>query len=303
MDYLKLGNTGLDVSPIAIGAMSYGDPNRGHRGVVAVGGADEIRALEAHYTPRYDFQGISDDTPLQASMARLPQFTTTSVAWCCLRTCSPHRRARTLNCWVLPSSACADNPGERWSLAVVRTTATATTNGQQICTDDTTRSGQATAPPRHAPSTNQPSSAAKTTVTDTWTPTRALRPPAAPNDERRPDRDGDRADPGAPIGTTSRSSRSVWHEARPASRRPGPGSICAFEELAIIHAHNDVRAGAGGGGHVRRGPDRRARLDQDTCVGREVRGPCAATRRDRSRLPGSRHAALDAQLTSVLSGG
>ena len=42
--------------------------------------SDEIHALEAHYTPRYDFQGISDDTALQAIMARLPQFTTTSVA-------------------------------------------------------------------------------------------------------------------------------------------------------------------------------------------------------------------------------
>src|SRR5579859_3773331 len=30
MDYNKLGTTGLDVSPIAIGAMTYGDPNRGH---------------------------------------------------------------------------------------------------------------------------------------------------------------------------------------------------------------------------------------------------------------------------------
>jgi aryl-alcohol dehydrogenase-like predicted oxidoreductase len=30
MHYIKLGNTGLDVSPIAIGAMTYGDPNRGH---------------------------------------------------------------------------------------------------------------------------------------------------------------------------------------------------------------------------------------------------------------------------------
>jgi 1-deoxyxylulose-5-phosphate synthase len=28
--YLKLGKTGLDVSPIAIGAMTYGDPKRGH---------------------------------------------------------------------------------------------------------------------------------------------------------------------------------------------------------------------------------------------------------------------------------
>lgn len=30
MDYIKLGPTGLDVSPIAIGAMTYGDPDRGH---------------------------------------------------------------------------------------------------------------------------------------------------------------------------------------------------------------------------------------------------------------------------------
>jgi aryl-alcohol dehydrogenase-like predicted oxidoreductase len=30
MDYIKLGRTGLDVSPIAIGAMTYGEPDRGH---------------------------------------------------------------------------------------------------------------------------------------------------------------------------------------------------------------------------------------------------------------------------------
>src|ERR1700728_5453561 len=30
MKYRKLGSTGLDVSPIAIGAMTYGDPGRGH---------------------------------------------------------------------------------------------------------------------------------------------------------------------------------------------------------------------------------------------------------------------------------
>ena len=28
MDYIKLGSTGLDISPIAIGAMTYGDPQR-----------------------------------------------------------------------------------------------------------------------------------------------------------------------------------------------------------------------------------------------------------------------------------
>lgn len=30
MRYIKLGNTGLDVSPIALGCMTYGEPNRGH---------------------------------------------------------------------------------------------------------------------------------------------------------------------------------------------------------------------------------------------------------------------------------
>src|ERR1700744_5900852 len=30
MKYVKLGSTGLDVSPIAIGAMTYGAPDRGH---------------------------------------------------------------------------------------------------------------------------------------------------------------------------------------------------------------------------------------------------------------------------------
>ena len=30
MRYIKLGKTGLDVSPVAIGAMTYGDPSRGH---------------------------------------------------------------------------------------------------------------------------------------------------------------------------------------------------------------------------------------------------------------------------------
>src|ERR1700742_2745659 len=30
MRYVKLGATGLDVSPVAIGAMTYGDPGRGH---------------------------------------------------------------------------------------------------------------------------------------------------------------------------------------------------------------------------------------------------------------------------------
>jgi aryl-alcohol dehydrogenase-like predicted oxidoreductase len=39
---------------------------------------EEIEALERPYTPRHDFQGVSDDAELQAIMARLPQFTTAS---------------------------------------------------------------------------------------------------------------------------------------------------------------------------------------------------------------------------------
>jgi 1-deoxyxylulose-5-phosphate synthase len=36
---------------------------------------DEIRSLEQHYTPRYDFQGISSDAEMQQIMARIPGFT------------------------------------------------------------------------------------------------------------------------------------------------------------------------------------------------------------------------------------
>jgi aryl-alcohol dehydrogenase-like predicted oxidoreductase len=36
----------------------------------------ELRELQAHYTPRHDFQGISEDAELQAIMERMPQFTT-----------------------------------------------------------------------------------------------------------------------------------------------------------------------------------------------------------------------------------
>jgi hypothetical protein len=38
----------------------------------------EILALDAPYTPHYDFQGISDYAELQAIMVRLPQFATAS---------------------------------------------------------------------------------------------------------------------------------------------------------------------------------------------------------------------------------
>jgi aryl-alcohol dehydrogenase-like predicted oxidoreductase len=46
VDYVKLGTTGLDVSPIAIGAMTYGEPDRGHP--VWSKGEEEARPLIKH---------------------------------------------------------------------------------------------------------------------------------------------------------------------------------------------------------------------------------------------------------------
>src|SRR5213592_2646850 len=46
VDYVKLGTTGLDVSPVAIGAMTYGEPDRGHP--VWSKGEDEARPLIKH---------------------------------------------------------------------------------------------------------------------------------------------------------------------------------------------------------------------------------------------------------------
>ncbi|MEV5910275.1 aldo/keto reductase [Streptomyces chartreusis] len=46
MQYTKLGTTGLDVSPIAIGAMTYGEPDRGHP--VWSKGEEEARPLIRH---------------------------------------------------------------------------------------------------------------------------------------------------------------------------------------------------------------------------------------------------------------
>jgi aryl-alcohol dehydrogenase-like predicted oxidoreductase len=46
MQYVKLGTTGLDVSPIAIGAMTYGEPDRGHP--VWSKPEDEARPLIKH---------------------------------------------------------------------------------------------------------------------------------------------------------------------------------------------------------------------------------------------------------------
>ena len=46
MQYIKLGTTGLDVSPIAIGAMTYGEPDRGHP--VWSKGEAEARPLIKH---------------------------------------------------------------------------------------------------------------------------------------------------------------------------------------------------------------------------------------------------------------
>ncbi|MEU7784521.1 aldo/keto reductase [Amycolatopsis sp. NPDC049159] len=46
MHYVKLGTTGLDVSPVAIGAMTYGEPGRGHP--VWSLGEDDARPLIKH---------------------------------------------------------------------------------------------------------------------------------------------------------------------------------------------------------------------------------------------------------------
>ncbi|MGW4170250.1 aldo/keto reductase [Streptomyces chartreusis] len=46
MQYTKLGTTGMDVSPIAIGAMTYGEPDRGHP--VWSKGEEEARPLIRH---------------------------------------------------------------------------------------------------------------------------------------------------------------------------------------------------------------------------------------------------------------
>lgn len=46
MQYTKLGTTGMDVSPIAIGAMTYGEPERGHP--VWSKGEEEARPLIRH---------------------------------------------------------------------------------------------------------------------------------------------------------------------------------------------------------------------------------------------------------------
>ena len=46
MDHVKLGSTGLDVSPVAIGAMTYGEPGRGHPAWSL--GEEESRSLIKH---------------------------------------------------------------------------------------------------------------------------------------------------------------------------------------------------------------------------------------------------------------
>ena len=46
MRYIKLGSTGLDIPPIAIGAMTYGEPDRGHP--VWSLGEDDSRPLIKH---------------------------------------------------------------------------------------------------------------------------------------------------------------------------------------------------------------------------------------------------------------
>ena len=68
MQYVKLGHTGLEVSPLCIGAMSYGEPDSGHPYWSL---DDEVRQIEAPYTPRHDFQGVSDPKVLKQISERV----------------------------------------------------------------------------------------------------------------------------------------------------------------------------------------------------------------------------------------
>jgi aryl-alcohol dehydrogenase-like predicted oxidoreductase len=59
MQYTTLGSSGVKISRIALGCMSFGDTSRGFKHLADADAAldvtlsdDEIRALEEHYTPR-----------------------------------------------------------------------------------------------------------------------------------------------------------------------------------------------------------------------------------------------------------
>ena len=62
MQYVKLGTTGLDVSPIAIGAMTFGEPERGHP--VWSLGEEESRKLAVY---QQYVAGIQDSLPVDAA--------------------------------------------------------------------------------------------------------------------------------------------------------------------------------------------------------------------------------------------
>jgi aryl-alcohol dehydrogenase-like predicted oxidoreductase len=52
MDYVKLGRTGLDVSRICLGCMSYGGGNRGKSRLVAQRGGEQAFQAESRFTFR-----------------------------------------------------------------------------------------------------------------------------------------------------------------------------------------------------------------------------------------------------------
>ncbi len=66
MQYIKLGTTGMDVSPIAIGAMTYGESDLGHP--VWSKGEHEVRPLIKRDQPSGSSRGWQ--TPFRAPRNR-----------------------------------------------------------------------------------------------------------------------------------------------------------------------------------------------------------------------------------------
>jgi hypothetical protein len=73
------GDGGIEVASQAAGVRARARQLRDGADDRRVGPVDriltdaDVRALEAHYTPRYDFQGTSDERELQAIRDRVPQ--------------------------------------------------------------------------------------------------------------------------------------------------------------------------------------------------------------------------------------
>jgi aryl-alcohol dehydrogenase-like predicted oxidoreductase len=90
MRYIKLGTTGLDISPIAIGAMTYGDPQRGHpvwsldeaasrplngaglsRKAILAEIDHSLRRLGTDYVDLYQIHRLDTATPIEETLEAL----------------------------------------------------------------------------------------------------------------------------------------------------------------------------------------------------------------------------------------